>query len=264
MKSKLLMIAGTGIALVLAGCATHSDYVESHNINKAVKNPYTMSSSDFVKAADEAIVFLMASNELKEYLDEYAQNAELEFKKNNPDRAMPARLKRPTLILNTIVNNTANEFSGGDYFDPKFLTERIRGCLANPNQLNETLLAMQYYNREAYDRLMRMTGGYFTAPSTPQVRPRTDLAGQGHTVDTAIQDSGEVDSVFGPLAQPGNTPYFDLSLNGSISKMAAHSGRRSEVSYLFALTLSDSRTKEAIWTWSIEIKRQHSRGVFGP
>ena len=263
-KTKLLLLAVTGIALALAGCATESDYVASQDIKQAVKNPYNMSSSDFVKAADEAIVFLMASNEWKEYLNEYAQNAEYEFRKQEPERPMPARLKRPTLILNTIVNNTANEFSGGDYFDPKFLTERIRTCLASPNQLNETLLAMQYHNREAYDRLMRMTGGYFVPPQAPQVRVRTDLAGQGHTVDTAIQGPDAIDSVFGPLAQPGNTPYFDLSLNGSISKMAAHSGRRSEVSYLFALTLSDSRTKEAVWTWTIEIKRQHKRGIVGP
>ncbi len=264
MKTKLLSLVGAGIALVIAGCATHSDYVEPSNLQKAVKNPYNMSSSDFVKAADEAIVFLMASNEWKEYLEEYAQNAEIEFKKQNPDKAMPARLKRPTLILNTIVNSTANEFGGGEYFDPKFLTERIRSCLASPNHLNETLLAMQYYNKVAYDRLMRMTGGYFVAPSAPQVRVRTDIAGQGHTVDTAIQDAGGVESVFGTLATPNSAPYFDLSLNGSISKMTAHSGRRSELSYLFALTLSDSRTKEAVWTWTTEIKRQHSRGVFGP
>ena len=263
MRIKLLLIAGTSIAFALSGCATHSYYVEAHSINRAVKNPYNISSSDFVKAADEAIVFLMASNEWKTYLAEYAQAAEFEFKKKSPDAPMPYRLKTPTLILNTIVNNTANEFSGGDYFDPKFLTERIRGCLANPNQLNETLLAMQYYNRPAYDRLMRMTGGYFTAPALPQVRVRTDLAGQGHTVDTAIQEAG-VDSVFGELATPNSVPHFDLSLNGSISKMAAHSGIHSEVSYLFALTLSDSRTKEAVWTWSIEIKRQHKRGIFGP
>ncbi|MBO4345024.1 MAG: hypothetical protein J5833_04675, partial [Victivallales bacterium] len=140
----------------------------------------------------------------------------------------------------------------------------IRACLASPNHLNETLLAMQYYNKVAYDRLMRMTGGYFVAPSSPQVRVRTDIAGQGHTVDTAIQDAGGVESVFGTLATPNSAPYFELSLNGSISKMSAHSGRRSELSYLFALTLSDSRTKEAVWTWTTEIKRQHSRGVFGP
>ena len=263
MKTKLFLIAGAGIALALAGCATHSEYVDSHDINKAVKNPYHMSSSDFVKAADEAIVFLMASNEWKEYLEEYAQNAEIEFKKQNPDKVIPARLKRPTMILSTIVNNTSNEFNGGDYFDPKFLTERIRACLASPNQLNETLLAMQYYNKEAYDKLMRMTGGYFTAPAAPQVRVRTDIAGEGHTVDQAIQDTG-FETVFGNLATPNSVPQIDLSLNGSISKMAAHSSNRSEVSYLFVLTLSDSRTKEAVWIWKTEIKRRHSRGVFGP
>ncbi len=262
MRSKLLLIAGTGIAFALAGCATRSDYVDSQNISRSVKNPYNLSSSDFVKAADEAIVFLMASNEWKTYLAEYAQAAEAEFKKQNPNTPMPSRLKTPTLILNTIVNNTANELSGGDYFDPKFLTERIRSCLANPNLLNETILSMQQNDKPAYDKLMRMTGGFFVAPSAPQVRARTDLAGQGHTVDTAVQDGG-IDSVFGKLAVPSSVPHFDLSLNGSISKMAAHEGRRSELSYFFALTLTDSRTKEAIWLWSTEIKRQHKRGVFG-
>ena len=263
MKKKLLLSAGACIALALAGCATHSDYVEPQNLKTAVKNPYTMSSSDFVKAADEAIVFLMASNEWREYLEEYAQDAEIEFSKKNPDRSMPARLKRPTLILNTIVNSTANEFSGGEYFDPKFLTERIRACLASPNHLNETLYAMQQYNRVAYDRLMRMTGGVFVPPQSPQVRVRTDIAGQGHTVDTAVQDGG-TDSVFGELATQNGVPHFDLSLNGSISKMSANSANRSEISYLFALTLTDFRTKEAVWTWTTEIKRQHKRGVFGP
>ena len=259
---KLLLIAGTGIALAIAGCATKSDYVETNDLRRAVKNPYTMSSSDFIKAADEAIVSLIASPEWKEYLEAYAINAEHEFRKQHPDVPMPARLKRPTLILSTIVNNTVNEFKGGDYFDPKFLTERIRACLANPQHLNETLYAMQIYNRPAYDKLMRLTGGVFVAPNTPQVRVRTDLAGQGHTVDTAIQDGG-MDSVFGNLAVPGNVPQFDLSLNGSISKMEEHYGNRTEINYLFALTLSDFRTKEAVWTWTIEIKRQHSRGVFG-
>ncbi len=250
-------------AALATGCATYSGYVEPQNITTAVKNPYSMSSSDFVKAADEAVVFLMASAEWREYLDDYARMAQAKFAEKYPDTPMPSRLKRPTLILNTIVNNTVNEFSGGEYFDPKFLTERISGCLANPNQLNETLLAMSYYNRVAYDRLMRMTGGMYTPPGSPQVRVRTDIAGSGHTVDTAAQEAG-FDSVFGELANPGSAPEFDLSLNGSISRMSARAGNRYELSYLFVLTLTDVRTKEAVWKWNMEIKRQNKRGVLGP
>ena len=168
MRSKLLLIAGTGIAFALAGCATRSDYVDSQNISRSVKNPYNLSSSDFVKAADEAIVFLMASNEWKTYLAEYAQAAEAEFKKQNPNTPMPSRLKTPTLILNTIVNNTANELSGGDYFDPKFLTERIRSCLAKPNLLNETILCI----RQAHENDRRLFRGPFGTAGPRTNRPR--------------------------------------------------------------------------------------------
>lgn len=263
MKTKAIAVLFACCAAFISGCATNSVYVESHDIHGAVKNPYTMSSADFVKAADEAMVFLLASNEWREYLEEYANSARTAYAKSHPDEEIPARLLRPTLMLNTIVNNTVNEFNGGEYFDPKFLTERIRGCLANPNQLNETMLAMLYYNRTAYDRLMRMTGGMYTAPAAPQVRVRTDMAGAGHTVDTAAQAAG-FDSVFGELANPSAQGLCDLSLNGSISRMSANSGNRHELSYLFALTLTDIRSHEAVWTWSIEIKRQNKRGVFGP
>lgn len=263
--NKVLALGLTaGLAMLVSGCATYSDYVEPSDIQSGVKNPYNISASDFVKAADEAVVYLVASREWKEYLADYAVQAKYHFEKKNPGQPMPVRLTRPTLILNTLVNNTANEFSDGERFDPKFLTERIRSCLASPNQLSETLLAMSYYNRIAYDRLMRMTGGAYTVPETSQVRVRTDLAGNGHTVDTAVQ-AGGYDSVFGELA-PANTDaaYFDLSLNGSISRMDASAGNRSEISYLFALTLSDRKTGEAVWTWSTEIRRQHRRGIFGP
>lgn len=231
MRKKLFISAVCGAAAVLAGCSTESHYVDATDTTIAVKNKNRMSSSDWVVITQDAGNALLSSPLFEEYLQAYKIDAEAAMKEAEAaGEKLTTREKisamKPLLMLSGIQNNTS------EHIDSKLLTERLREILFNSGK----------------------------------VRFTTYAAGEGQSIDAATAQARELSkdpNVKKRTAMKKNSVHaYDLSLGGVIIKQTAQSGRENEMSYTFSLTLTDSNTGEGVWTYTKEIKRQHTQGGF--
>ena len=231
MRKTLFISAVCGAAALLAGCATESHYVDATDTTIAVKNKNRMSSSDWVVITQDAGNALLSSPLFEEYLQAYKIDAEAAMKEAEAaGEKLTTREKisamKPLLMLSGIQNNTS------EHIDSKLLTERLREILFNSGK----------------------------------VRFTTYAAGEGQSIDAATAQARELSkdpNVKKRTAMKKNSVHaYDLSLGGVIIKQTAQSGRENEMSYTFSLTLTDSSTGEGVWTYTKEIKRQHTQGGF--
>lgn len=227
-----VILAGSVALMLVAGCATTSEYVDSSNTTVAVKNLDRMSSSDWVLITQEAGNALLSSPLFAEYLEAYSIDAKKALQKAEAaGEEITTREKltrqKPLLMLSTIQNNTS------EHIDSKLMTERLREILFNSGK----------------------------------VRFTTYAAGEGQIVDAATAGARELQRdpnvKKSSLMKKNQVNAYDLTLGGAIIKQTAQSGRDNELSYTFTLTLTDSRTGEGVWAYTKEIKRQHKQGVFG-
>ena len=231
MRKTLFLSAVCGAASILAGCSTESHYVDATDTTIAVKNKNRMSSSDWVVITQDAGNALLSSPLFEEYLQAYKIDAEAAMKEAEAaGEKLTTREKisamKPLLMLSGIQNNTS------EHIDSKLLTERLREILFNSGK----------------------------------VRFTTYAAGEGQSIDAATAQARELSkdpNVKKRTAMKKNSVHaYDLSLGGVIIKQTAQSGRENEMSYTFSLTLTDSSTGEGVWTYTKEIKRQHTQGGF--
>ena len=231
--SKIIIVAAAGgIALLGAGCATESDYVSANDTTVAVKNRNRMSSSDWVVATEKLGNKLLLSKEFAESLQDYAEDAAEQLKQRQAaGEKLTARerrtITRPLLMLGKIDNKT------GEHIETQLLTERLRELLFNSGKVRITTYAAGE--------------GQHIDAATAQAR---DLAYDRNVKKSTVMKTNRVNA-------------YDLSLSGTIIKQRAAAGRAREISYLFTLTLTDSRTGEGIWAETYELKRQHKQGVVG-
>ena len=231
MKKCLLLPVVCGAASLLAACATESHYVDATDTTIAVKNKTRMSSSDWVLITQDAGNALLSSPLFEEYLTAYKIDAEAAMKEAEAGgEKLTTREKisamKPLLMLSGIQNNTS------EHIDSKLLTERLREILFNSGK----------------------------------VRFTTYAAGEGQSIDAATaqaRDLAKDPNIKKRTAmKKGTVNAYDLSLGGVIIKQTAQDGRNNEMSYTFSLTLTDSSTGEGVWTYTKEIKRQHTQGGF--
>ena len=233
MKCKPLAIFGTAAAaILLAGCGTTTEYVDSNDTTVAVKNQNRMSSSDWVVATEKLGNDLLTSAEFAAFLRDYAQDAEEKLKKAESDgEKITARerrtAQRPLLMLSEIVNKT------DEHIETQLLTERLRELLFNSGKVRFTTYAAGR--------------GQHVDQATAQAR---DLGNDPNIKKRTRMKKGKVNA-------------YDLSLSGTIIKQRAASGRAREISYMFTLTLTDNETGEGVWAKTYELKRQHTQSVFG-
>ena len=233
MKLNYLTLAGTAAAMILlTGCGTTSTYVDANDTTAAVKNSYWMSSSDWIVATEKLGNQLLASPEFAAFLRDYAEDAEKKLQEaKNGGENISARERRtavlPLLMLSTIENKT------DEHIETQLLTDRLRELLFKSGK----------------------------------VRFTTYAAGQGQQIDWAT--AGARDLARDPnikrrtRMRQGRVNAYDLSLGGTIIKQRASSGRAQEISYFFTLTLTDNDSGEGVWAQTYELKRQHTRSVFG-
>ncbi len=232
MKIMNRMILGGAAAMLLAGCGTSSEYVDSTDTTIAVKNKTAMSSSDWVIISQQAGNAMLSSREFAEFLQDYQADAE---KKLQAARAAGEQLsareertaKKPLLMLSDITNNT------DEHIDSKLMTERLREVLFNSGKVRFTTYAAG--STQAVDAA---TAQARDLARDPNIKQRTAL-------------------------QRGKVNAYDLSLSGTIIKQTAQDGRSNELSYFFSLQLTDNETGQGVWTYTKEIKRQHLQGAFG-
>lgn len=231
MKFGLLLLPAAALAALLSSCATDSHYVDATDTTVAVKNKTRMSSSDWVVITQDAGNALLASPLFEEYLAAYKMDAEAALKEAEAaGEKITTREKisamKPLLMLSTIQNNTS------EHIDSKLLTERLREILFNSGK----------------------------------VRFTTYAAGSGQSIDAATaqarQLSKDPNIKKRTSMKKGTVNAYDLSLAGVIIKQTAQDGRNNEMSYTFSLTLTDNSTGEGVWTYTKEIKRQHTQGGF--
>lgn len=231
MKRMLLLPAAAVAAVFLSSCGTDSHYVDATDTTVAVKNKTRMSSSDWVVITQDAGNALLSSPLFEEYLAAYKLDAEAAIKKaEEAGEKITAREKinymKPLLMLSAIQNNTS------EHIDSKLLTERLREILFNSGK----------------------------------VRFTTYAAGSGQTIDAATAQARQLKKDPNikqrTALQKGTVHAYDLSLAGVIIKQTAQSGRENEMSYTFSLTLTDNSTGEGVWTYTKEIKRQHTQSGF--
>lgn len=233
MKKQLLMLAGSAAVLVLlSGCGSTTEYVDANDTTAAVKNRNRMSSSDWIVATEKLGNSLLTSQEFAAFLNDYAADAAEKLKKAEAaGTKLSARerrtAQRPLLMLSEIENRT------DEHIETQLLTERLRELLFNSGK----------------------------------VRFTTYAAGRGQQIDYATAQARDL--VHDPninqktSMKKGRVRAYDLSLNGTIIKQRAASGRDREISYLFTLTLTDNDTGEGVWAKTYELKRQHTRSAFG-
>lgn len=232
MKHICLVLIGTAAAILLTGCGTTSEYVDSGDTTAAVKNKNRMSSSDWVVATEKLGNSLLTSAEFTAYLSDYAADAAEQLKEAEAGgEKLTAREKRtalrPLLMLSKIENKT------DEHIETQLLTERLRELL--------------------------LTSG--------KVRFTTYAAGQGQQIDKASAQARDL--AYDPnikkrtRMEKGKVNAYNLSLGGTIIKQRAADGRAREISYMFTLTLTDSETGEGVWAKTYELKRQHTQSAFG-
>ncbi len=233
MKHKSLAAAGTAAAMILlTGCGTTSEYVDSNDTTVAVKNYNRMSSSDWVVATEKLGNSLLTSAEFAAFLDDYAKDASEKLKKAEAGgEQITARERRtalrPLLMLSEIENRT------DEHIETQLLTERLRELLFNSGKVRFTTYAAGR--------------GQHIDQATAQAR---DLAKDKNTRKRSRMEKGKVNA-------------YDLSLSGTIIKQRAADGRAREISYMFTLTLTDNETGEGVWAKTYELKRQHIKSAFG-
>ncbi len=225
--NRTFFLAAPMLALLFAGCAEKSHYVDATDTTRAVLNENAMSSSDWVIAVDQAGQALNTSPRFEDYLADYAAGAKKSFEKSNPGEEFPRRLRQPLLMLSSIKNNT------GEHIDTRLLTDRLREQLFNSNRVRFTTYAAGT--------------GQTVDEATGQIRELRN--------DPNVKKSG--------VTERGTVSAPDLSMSGSIVKQRAQEGREREVSYTFSLTLTDNRTGEGVWTYTKELKRQSTQSGFG-
>ena len=231
MKLNKLLIGGIAASLLLAGCASTSEYVNADDPKLAAKNKNRMSSSDWVVISQDAANDLLTSAPFQQYLDAFSVDAKAALKAaQDAGEKMTTRelqvAEKPILMLSTIQNNT------GEHIDSKLITERLREVLFKSGK----------------------------------VRFTTYAAGDGQSIDAAT--AGARALVYDPntkrrTLKANTVNAYDLSLSGSIIKQTAKEGRLNEISYTFSLTLTDTTTGEGVWTYTKEIKRQNRQGGIG-
>ena len=233
MKRKHVLLAGSAVALILlAGCGTTSDYVDSNDTTAAVKNRNRMSSSDWVIATEKLGNSLLTSAEFAAFLNDYANDAAERLKKAEAGgEKISSREKRtamrPLLMLSEIENRT------DEHIETQLLTERLRELLFNSGKVRFTTYAAG--------------AGQHIDPASAQAR---DLAKDPNIKRRTRMRTGRVNA-------------YDLSLSGTIIKQRAASGRAREISYMFTLTLTDNDSGEGVWAKTYELKRQHTQSAFG-
>ena len=228
MKRNLLLPAAALAAVLLSSCGTDSHYVDATDTTVAVKNKNRMSSSDWVVITQDAGNALLSSPLFEEYLAAYRLDAEAAIKKAEAaGEKISAREKisamKPLLMLSAIQNNTS------EHIDSKLLTERLREILFNSGKVRFTT-----YAAGAGQSIDAATAQARQLKKDPNIKKRTAL-------------------------QKGTVHAYDLSLAGVIIKQTAQNGRNNEMSYTFSLTLTDNSTGEGVWTYTKEIKRQHTQ-----
>lgn len=231
MKQLFLLPAAAAAAVLLSSCGTDTHYVDATDTTVAVKNKTRMSSSDWVVITQDAGNALLSSPLFEEYLAAYKIDAEAAIKKaEEAGEKITTREKisamKPLLMLSTIQNNTS------EHIDSKLLTERLREILFNSGK----------------------------------VRFTTYAAGEGQSIDAATAQARQLKKDPNikkrTALQKGTVHAYDLSLAGVIIKQTAQNGRENEMSYTFSLTLTDNSTGEGVWTYTKEIKRQHTQSGF--
>ena len=230
MKFRLLLLPAAALAALLSSCGTDSHYVDATDTTVAVKNKNRMSSSDWVVITQDAGNALLSSPLFQEYLEAYAMDADAAIKeaeaageKITTREKLTAR--KPLLMLSTIQNNTS------EHIDSKLLTERLREILFNSGKVRFTT-----YAAGAGQSIDAATAQARQLKKDPNIKKRTAL-------------------------QKGTVHAYDLSLAGVIIKQTAKEGRSNEMSYTFSLTLTDNSTGEGVWTYTKEIKRQHTQAA---
>ncbi|MBO4647058.1 MAG: hypothetical protein J5806_02760 [Lentisphaeria bacterium] len=228
----LAIVGSAAAAFLLTGCGTTSDYVDSQDTTVAVKNSNRMSSSDWVIAVEKQSAALLSSQELQEFLNDYAKDAAEKLKKAEAEgEKITARERRtalrPLLMLSDIENKT------GEHIETQLLSERLRELMFNSGKFRFTTYA----------------------------------AGNGQKIDSATADARDLAKDKNirkrSAMKKGKVNAYDLSLSGTIIKQRASSGRAKEISYFFSLTLTDNETGEGVWAKTYELKRQHTESVFG-
>ena len=233
MKRKHFLLPGSAALLVLlAGCGTTSEYVDSNDTTAAVKNSNRMSSSDWIIATEKLGNSLLTSSEFAAFLKDYAEDAAEKLKKAEAGgEKITARERRtamrPLLMLSEIENKT------DEHIETQLLTERLHELLFNCGKVRITT-----YAAGAGQHIDTATAGARDLAKDPNIRRRTRM-------------------------QKGKVNAYDLSLSGTIIKQRAASGRAREISYMFTLTLTDNETGEGVWAKTYELKRQHTQSAFG-
>ena len=233
MKRRLFLLPGTAAALILlAGCGTTSEYVDSNDTTVAVKNNNRMSSSDWVIATEKLGNSLLTSAEFAAFLKDYADDAAEKLKKAEAGgEKISARERRtamrPLLMLSEIENRT------DEHIETQLLTERLRELLFNSGKVRFTT-----YAAGAGQHIDQATAQARDLARDPNIKRRTRM-------------------------RTGKVNAYDLSLSGTIIKQRAASGRAREISYMFTLTLTDNDSGEGVWAKTYELKRQHTRSAFG-
>ena len=200
MKHKSLAAAGTAAAMILlTGCGTTSEYVDSNDTTVAVKNYNRMSSSDWVVATEKLGNSLLTSAEFAAFLDDYAKDASEKLKKAEAGgEQITARERRtalrPLLMLSEIENRT------DEHIETQLLTERLRELLFNSGKVRFTTYAAGR--------------GQHIDQATAQAR---DLAKDKNIRKRSRMEKGKVNA-------------YDLSLSGTIIKQRAADGRAREIS----------------------------------
>lgn len=232
MKLDQLALIGTAATVILlAGCGSTSEYVDSSDTTAAVKNKNRMSSSDWVVATEKLGNSLLTSSELAAFLQDYAKDAADKLKKAEAEgEKISARERRtasrPLLMLSSIENKT------GEHIETQLLSERLRELMFNSGKFRFTTYA----------------------------------AGEGQHIDSATAGARDLakDKNIKKRTRKGKGQVnaYDISLGGTIIKQKAAAGRAREISYMFTLTLTDSETGEGLWAKTYEIKRQHTQSAF--
>ena len=232
MKHYHLLPAGAALLVLLSGCGTTTEYVDSNDTTAAVKNTNRMSSSDWVVATEKLGNSLLTSAEFAAFLKDYADDAADKLKKAEAaGEKISARERRtamrPLLMLSEIENKT------DEHIETQLLTERLRELLFNSGK----------------------------------VRFTTYAAGKGQHIDNATAQARELrhdpNLKKRTRMKKGKVNAYDLSLGGTIIKQRAASGRAREISYMFTLTLTDNESGEGVWAKTYELKRQHTKSAFG-
>lgn len=227
-----MMMGVAALATVFGGCATGSHYVDAGDTAAAVLNENRMSSADWTLIVKKAGDELCASPLFDEWLRAYALDADdackrLEAAGQKLSNRERISYHKPILMLSTI------DLKVDEHLDANLLTDQLRQRLVNSGK----------------------------------VRFTTYAAGEGQSVDTATAQARllalDPNVNQATAKKSGKVKAYDLSLAGSITKQTARSGRDREISYMFMLTLTDNETGEGVWTYTKEIKRQNTQGVFG-